>query len=91
PHMRRAGLRMVDWKGLHQQATALLSDMGLTIDSRKPVSELSVGQQQVVEIVKAMSFNPSILLLDEPTSALASKEVKQLFALIDRLRARGVT
>ena len=91
PHTRRAGFRVVDWKGLHRRATELLSDMGLSIDSRKPVSALSVGQQQVVEIVKAMSFNPSILLLDEPTSALASKEVKQLFALIERLRARGVT
>ncbi|OOG70902.1 sugar ABC transporter ATP-binding protein [Sinorhizobium sp. A49] len=91
PHVRRAGFRVVDWKGLHRRATELLSDMGLSIDSRQPVSALSVGQQQVVEIVKAMSFNPSILLLDEPTSALASKEVKQLFALIERLRARGVT
>lgn len=91
PHTRRAGLRIVDWNGLHQRATELLSDMGLSIDSRQPVSALSVGQQQVVEIVKAMSFNPKILLLDEPTSALASKEVKQLFALIERLRARGVT
>ena len=44
---------------------------------------LSVGQQQVVEIAKAMSFKPSILLLDEPTSALATREVKQLFALVD--------
>lgn len=91
PHVRRAGLRVVDWKGLHRRATELLSNMGLSIDSRQPVSALSVGQQQVVEIVKAMSFNPSILLLDEPTSALASKEVKQLFALIERLRVRGVT
>jgi ribose transport system ATP-binding protein len=91
PHKRRAGFRMVNWKGLHQRAAELLSDMGLSMDSRQPVSALSVGQQQVVEIVKAMSFNPSILLLDEPTSALASKEVKLLFALMERLRERGVT
>ncbi len=91
PHRRRAGFSVVDWAGLHKRAGELLADMGLAIDSRQPVSALSVGQQQVVEIVKAMSFNPSILLLDEPTSALASREVKQLFALIERLRARGVT
>jgi len=91
PHRRRAGFSVVDWAGLHRRAGELLADMGLALDSRQPVSALSVGQQQVVEIVKAMSFNPSILLLDEPTSALATREVKQLFALIERLRARGVT
>lgn len=91
PHRRRAGCSIVDWAGLHVQAGKLLADMGLEMDSRRPVSELSVGQQQVVEIVKAMSLNPSILLLDEPTSALATREVKQLFGLIARLRARDVT
>lgn len=91
PHRRRVGFNIVDWAGLHQQAGELLTSMGLEIDSLKPVSALSLGQQQVVEIVKAMSFGPSILLLDEPTSALATREVKQLFTLIARLRARGVT
>lgn len=88
---RAFGVRMVDWAGLHARATALLQDMGLPLDSRQPVSTLSVGQQQVVEIVKAMSLNPRVLLLDEPTSALATREVAQLFALIRRLRDRGVT
>ena len=65
--------------------------MELDIDPRQPASRLSLGQQQMVEIVKAMSFSPSILILDEPTSALASREVAHLFALVRRLRARGVT
>lgn len=91
PQRRLAGCSVVDWDGLHVRAGQLLAEMGLEIDSRQPVAALSVGQQQVVEIVKAMSFNPSILLLDEPTSALATREVKQFFALIERLRARNVT
>ena len=91
PTKRRFGVEVVDWEKLHAGATALLHDMGLDLDPRQPASELSVGQQQVIEIVKAMSFNPKILLLDEPTSALASREVEQLFALVRRLRARGVT
>lgn len=91
PHRHKAGFSVVDWAGLHTRAGELLSSMGLDMDSRQPVSALSLGQQQVVEIVKAMSFNPSILLLDEPTSALATREVNQLFALVQRLRARGVT
>jgi ABC-type sugar transport system ATPase subunit len=85
------GLRGIDWQKLNRDAAALLDDMGLDIDPRMPARELSVGRQQVVEIVKAMSFSPSILLLDEPTSALAAKEVSQLFALVRRLRDRGVT
>jgi ABC-type sugar transport system ATPase subunit len=85
------GLRGLDWRRLHRDAAALLEDMGLDIDPRLPARDLSVGRQQVVEIVKAMSFSPSVLLLDEPTSALAAKEVSQLFAAVRRLRERGVT
>jgi ribose transport system ATP-binding protein len=91
PMARRFGLRVVDWPKLQHDATALLLEMGLDLDGRRLVSTLSVGQQQVVEIAKAMSFNPSVLLLDEPTSALATREVHQLFTLVRRLRERGVT
>ncbi|MBB4227990.1 sugar ABC transporter ATP-binding protein [Rhizobium mongolense] len=85
------GASVVDWAAVNALAAALLREMGLDIDPRKLVSELSVGQQQIIEIAKAMSFEPRILLLDEPTSALASREVEQLFNLIRRLRDRGVT
>ena len=91
PMTRRFGLTMVDWPKLHRDATALLHEMGLDLSSHQLVSTLSVGQQQVVEIAKAMSFNPSVLLLDEPTSALATREVHLLFTLVRRLRERGVT
>lgn len=91
PTQQKFGLVIVDWAQLHQSATALLHEMGLDLDSHQLVGSLSVGQQQVVEIAKAMSFNPSILLLDEPTSALATREVNLLFTLVRRLRARGVT
>jgi ribose transport system ATP-binding protein len=91
PMARKFGLHMVDWPGLHQAAAGLLQEMGLDLDSHRLVSSLSVGQQQVVEIAKAMSFNPSVLLLDEPTSALAAREVHQLFTLVRRLRESGVT
>lgn len=91
PQRNVGGLSFVHWKKLHAQADALLQDMGVNIKSRQAVSTLSVGQQQVVEIAKAMSFNPSILLLDEPTSALATKEVNMLFGLVRRLKEQGVT
>ncbi|KVS70175.1 hypothetical protein WK41_19195 [Burkholderia cepacia] len=81
----------VDWRATFSKARDLLDSMGLDIDPATPVRHLSVGQQQVVEIVKAMSNEPRILLLDEPTSALATSEVDHLFQLIRRLRERGVT
>ncbi|ESX20168.1 D-ribose transporter ATP binding protein [Mesorhizobium sp. LSJC255A00] len=81
----------VDWAKLHHDAGALLAEMKLEIDTRRPVASLSLGQQQMVEIVKAMSSQPAILILDEPTSALASREVGHLFELVRRLKERGVT
>jgi len=91
PQRRLLGRNVVDWRRVYQQSETLLHEMGLDIDPRQRLGSLSVGRQQVIEIVKAMSFNPAILLLDEPTSALASREVALLFALLRRLRARGVT
>lgn len=91
PRKRAFGAQVIDWNAVHADAARLLHEMGLDIDPRRIAGGLSVGQQQVIEIVKAMSFKPAILLLDEPTSALAGREVEQLFALIRRLRARGVT
>jgi len=83
--------RFIDWSELHRQAAALLTEMELEIEPRRLVETLSLGQQQMVEIVKAMSFAPSVLILDEPTSALAAREVSHLFDLVRRLKARGVT
>ena len=83
---------LVNWSQLFENARVLLEEIGAGgIDPKTKVKDLSVGLQQIVEITKAMSFSPKVLLLDEPTSALAQTEVKQLFALIEKLRAKGVT
>jgi ABC-type sugar transport system ATPase subunit len=82
----------VDWPQLYINAGTLLTEIGAdVIDPRATTGSLSVGRQQIVEIAKAMSLSPKVLLLDEPTSALAHAEVGQLFALVDRLRTKGVT
>jgi ABC-type sugar transport system ATPase subunit len=91
PTARLAGISRVDWGAMRQQTRRLLDSMALDFDPDTAVSRLSVGQQQTVEIAKAMSFDPKLLLLDEPTSALASKEVDMLFELLRVLRGRGVT
>ncbi|MEP2639920.1 MULTISPECIES: sugar ABC transporter ATP-binding protein [Roseobacteraceae] len=83
---------LVDWPAVYRNAQALLDKIGAAgIDPKALVETLSIGQQQMVEIVKAMSFDPKILQLDEPTSALAQAEVNQLFEMVHRLKALGVT
>ena len=81
---------VINWSELYQKATKLLQDLHLPIDPRTPVGNLGIGQQQLVEIAKALSQNAKILVLDEPTAALTESEVKTLFAILEKLRARGV-
>ncbi|MEU4364419.1 sugar ABC transporter ATP-binding protein [Promicromonospora sp. NPDC023987] len=86
---RRRGL--VDRRRMHTDTTRLLDDLGLTgIASWTRVGSLSVAQQQVVEIVKAVSYDARIISMDEPTAALADQEVALLYELVRRLRDRGV-
>ena len=82
--------RVVDWKETERKAKELLDQMGLDIDPKEKVFRLSMWQQQVVEITKAMSFHPKVLMLDEPTSALAANETQKLFEAIRRLRDQDV-
>lgn len=81
---------MVDWKKTYQLADELLKSMGVDIDPREKVFKLSMWQCQVIEITKAMSFKPKVLMLDEPTSALAANETQKLFEVIKRLRDQDV-
>ena len=80
----------IDWPQTFERGRQILSEMNVDLDVRGKVGRLSVAQQQVVEIAKAMSFNPSVLLLDEPTSSLAHGETESLFAVIRTLASRGV-
>ena len=82
--------KLVDWKALWSQSQAIIDRMGVDIDPRTPVFRLSMWQQQVVEICKALSFNPKVLILDEPTSALAQNEVQRLFTAVRGLREQGI-
>jgi ribose transport system ATP-binding protein len=80
----------IDWRTTYQQASLLLQQMQAVIDPHEMVSRLSMWQMQVVEITKALSFHPKVILLDEPTSALAQNEVQNLFTAIRALREQGV-
>jgi ABC-type sugar transport system ATPase subunit len=81
---------IINWQELYSRAQKLLDDLHLTVDPRIEVRHLGIGQQQLVEIAKALSQNARILVLDEPTAALTDAEVDTLFAILNKLRARGV-
>jgi ribose transport system ATP-binding protein len=87
---RIRAIGMVDFRLMNRQAEAILHDLGVDIPGDKPLRELTVAAQQMVEIAKAVSQNASLILMDEPTSALSSKEVDALFALMRRLKEKGV-
>ncbi|MFZ1963623.1 MAG: sugar ABC transporter ATP-binding protein [Roseiarcus sp.] len=89
PH--RSAKWWVDWPQANELATRELANFGFDrIDARALVSELSVSEQQVVEIAKALVGRPKILILDEPTSVLSAREAETLFAKIRELTASGV-
>lgn len=90
PRKRWLGGQIVDWPAANRQAARLLEAMQVRIDPRERAGRLPLAQQQIVEIAKAMSFEPKVLLLDEPTSALAQHETELLFDVIRKLAASGV-
>src|SRR3989440_10279563 len=84
---RRFGV--INWEQLYSGAQKLLDDLHLTIDPLTPVRNLGIGQQQLVEIAKALSQDARIVVLDEPTAALTDAEVETLFGILNKLRARS--
>jgi ABC-type sugar transport system ATPase subunit len=84
----RAGL--VDYARLHANAAAILARLDLRIAPERPVAELRLGQQQLVEIARAVSLDVKVLILDEPTSSLSAHEVEVLFGVIGEFKRRGV-
>jgi len=81
---------IIDWNKAHADAKSMLEKMKVSINPKEIVSRLSMWQCQVVEITKAMSFHPKVLMLDEPTSALASNEINILFDVIRELKKQDV-
>ena len=79
----------VDWKQMNSQAADVLKQIDVDIDTKAAVSSLSVAQQQMVEIAKAVSYDSKIIVFDEPTSSLTETEVEHLFRIINMLRDRG--
>ncbi len=83
-------LGILDYKKMHQKAKELLHRLHLDIDPSTELSQLRVGQQQLVEIAKALLFESKILIMDEPSSAISDQEVELLFQIIRELKEKGV-
>jgi len=84
----RAGV--VQWKIAEQDTRKVLDEVGLSINPRALVSDLSISQRQLVEIAKTLSMDASLLIMDEPNSSLAETESERLFEVIEQLKERGV-
>ena len=81
---------MLDRKSMKQQTMELLARLGVLIDVTLPVSQLSIAEQQFLEIAKALARNTRILILDEPTATLTSREAGRLFDVMEEIKKRGV-
>ena len=81
---------LVDWRELYQRAGAMLGEFCPAIDAYAPVSSLGLGYRQVVEILKALAWEPKVIIFDEPTSSLEASETELVLATIHKLKARGV-
>ena len=82
----------IDWKRTYEECDRWIRELGVDhINPRAQVRRLSVADQQIVEIVKVFSQNPSIIILDEPTSSLSDNEISNLFRIIETLKKKGVT
>ena len=89
PKQRILGLSVINRKAIRPIAKAALDQLEVSLNLDEQVSRLSVAQQQLIEIAKAISFNPRVLVLDEPTSALAANEVDVLHKVVRRLAEQG--
>ena len=86
----RKSFGRIDEARLNAEAEALFAAMNIEMDVRAPVEELTIARQQMVEIAKALSWKPRVLVMDEPTAALNDAEIAELFTIIRRLRGEGV-
>lgn len=79
----------VDQEKMYRDTKTIFDELDIDIDPRSRVGTLSVSQMQMIEIAKAFSYDARIVIMDEPTSSLTEKEVKHLFSIIRKLKARG--
>ncbi len=88
---RRPGLPLVNWNRLYDNTAEMLERIELPVQPRDTVADISVAQQQMIEVAKALSLEARIIIMDEPTSSLTDRETTTLFRLMRNLRDEGIT
>lgn len=88
-HEKLTKFKTIDWAQMHKNAKKLLERLGSNIDPRSEMANLTVAEQQVVEIAKAISTNAEIIIMDEPTAALSKRECEELYRITEQLRDEG--
>ncbi|MCR4891463.1 MAG: sugar ABC transporter ATP-binding protein [Lachnospiraceae bacterium] len=83
-------LKVINHKKMYEETSRWLKEVGMDFDPKLPLSALSIGQMQSIEIAKAVSHEAKVIIFDEPTSSLSEKEVDVLFRIMNDLRDRGV-
>ena len=89
-HLPRTRLGTVDWRTARREAARIFAELEVAIDANAPVRGLSMADQQLVEIAKALSLDARVLIMDEPTASLSLHEVERLFSIVRPLRERGL-
>jgi rhamnose transport system ATP-binding protein len=87
----RSPIKHIDWRTMNRQAAELLEQLDASFDSRAVMGSLSVAQQQIVEIAKALSANARIIIMDEPTAPLSNRECEDLYRITLGLKQKGVS
>jgi ribose transport system ATP-binding protein len=89
--LKNKGLALTNEKEMIRRSAELLRELGQEIDPKITISKLGMGKQQMVEIAKALSVKTKLIIMDEPTSSLSSKEVKELLRTIKELKQKGIS
>jgi len=91
PYPLRRATRLIDWGALNRHVQGILQGLGISLDPRRSVQELSVAEQWMVAIARALYSRGRVLVMDEPTSSLAREDVQELFDLVRSLAGRGTS
>ena len=82
---------LLDYRQMYNATEKVLASLGIDLDPKAKLSTLSIAQQQIVAIARAISFDTKIIIMDEPTSSLTDREITLLFATIEKLKKRGIS
>jgi rhamnose transport system ATP-binding protein len=82
--------QLINWSNLNDQAATIIARLGVSLDPTRPASELTLAEQQTVEIARALSLDVRVLIMDEPSASLSDHEVQRLFGIARTLRDQGV-